>query len=98
MNILEERLHTLNQYMNLLESHDIEYFNEFSKENIEQINKMIDVIESMLSKMKLSDDKINEINLENKRQQIIYNKIFPSFWALRETIRQMNINELSDLE
>ncbi|XWV25295.1 putative ORFan [Tupanvirus deep ocean] len=78
------KLQNVGILMSLLDDEDkIKYENEALKK-LTMINTVIDDLQSDLMSLKLSKEKCDELELQNKKEHIISKSLFPYYWALNE--------------
>lgn len=78
MDDLIEKLENIFTIFQLLEPHERDFF----QDDIIQIRSNIETLEQAITKIPLSQSKMQQLCRENKKIKTICKKLFPYFWAL----------------
>ncbi|XWV26556.1 putative orfan [Tupanvirus soda lake] len=78
------KLQDVNTLMSLLDDEEKIKFENEALKKLTIINNVIDELHNEIMSLKLSKEKCDDLELQNKKERIISKSLFPYYWALNE--------------
>lgn len=95
MDSILEKISQINTIRNFLSENEQKYFDHKIINELENIDCIISDIYNKLSEIHFSEQILTDIELDNKRQKIIWKILFPQYWTLTQTINNSSIDDLN---
>ena len=97
MDDLIDKLIILKMQSQLIEDNDKIIFDQEIKGKLVIIHHIVDGINDMINTYQLSDKKTEMYLIDNKKQNLLFKKLFPYYWTISQSMNQLDNNQLDEL-
>lgn len=101
MNEIIENLTNIDSLTTILNDSDRNFFENDIIDELNNISESINQIKKKMSNFTVSNNqinRINEIDLDRRRQKIIWKLLFPQYWTISHTLKEITNDELTTIE
>jgi hypothetical protein len=97
MDDIIEKIQNINKYLGLLNDTDKTQYITENEIIINKLQNNVNDLYNLIIVFKPSKEKIDQLELKNKKDKIFAKSLFPCYWALSECFDKMSEKEIDEI-
>lgn len=98
MEEINKKIENIDDILSIFSDDEREQFINMNNRIIEKIKHQLNILEINLLNRSFSNEENEKILIYKKRNHLILHKMFPFYWYIYESIKNLSLNQLNDLE
>lgn len=98
MDVIIEELTNINLSNSILSDTERYKFENNITDELSELLILVKKIKNKMSEYHTTNEKINDIDLDRRRQKIIWKILFPQYWTISHTVNNATCDELIKIE
>lgn len=98
MEEINKKIENIDDILSIIPNNEKEQFLIMNDEIFEEIKYRLGILEMNLLNRSFSNEENEKITIYKKKNHLITIKMFPFYWYIYESIKDLSLNQLNDLE